>query len=197
MMTAEQAAPETSTVAILLAAGGGRRFDAGTHKLLAPLRGRPVVAWSLDAVAAAGFAHVVVVTGAVPIDELVPQGLVVVHHPGWAAGQAGSLHAGLRAARDLLGAERVVVGLADQPFVEAGCWCAVAASSSRPIAVATYAGVRGNPVRLDRQVWALLPTEGDAGARPLMRVRPDLVEEVPCIGSAADIDTTKDLERWT
>jgi transposase len=92
-----------------------------------------------------------------------------------------------------------LVGLADQPFVPASAWRAVATSESNaPIVVATYNGVRGpNPVRLHRSVWSHLPLDGDEGARPVMRLHPEWIDEVACLGSAADIDTLEDLGSWT
>lgn len=187
-------APPAGTIGVLLAAGGGTRFTRSTHKLLAPLGATTVFGHALAAALGAGFEQLVVVTGAVdlPFDG-VP--VVVRHHPGWAAGQATSMQAGLAAAREL-GAGAVVIGLGDQPFITSSAWRAVARSTA-PIAVATYDGARGNPVRLAAEIWPLLPTDGDAGARQAMTIHPELVEEVPCEGSAADIDTPEDLERWT
>jgi len=104
------------------------------------------------------------------------------------------VQAGLEVARRL-GATSVVIGLGDQPLVVADAWRAVAAATT-PIAVATYDGERGNPVKLDASVWSDLPTEGDHGARHLIRLRPELVSEVACAGSSADIDTQEDLDRW-
>jgi CTP:molybdopterin cytidylyltransferase MocA len=180
------------TVAILLAAGAGSRYTGGGHKLDATIRGRSVAVRALAAALDSGIGPLLVVTGAHRIS--VPAGATEVPNPDWAEGQITSLRRGIAAARDL-GATAVVVGLADQPFVTADAWRAVAASIS-PIAVATYDGRRGNPVRLHESVWDLLPESGDEGARALIRVRPDLVEQIPCAGSPADIDTEEDLRRW-
>jgi CTP:molybdopterin cytidylyltransferase MocA len=179
---------------VLLAAGSGSRFDGTEHKLLADLRGRTVIAWSLDAVLAAGFNEVIVVTGAVDLSDVLPSHVSVVHAPRWAEGQAFTIQAGIAAA-DAAGHDAVVVGLADQPFVPASAWRSVGASRGA-IVTATFDEQRRPPVKLERAVWTLLPTEGDAGARELMRLRPDLVSEVPCSGTAADIDTAEDLARW-
>ena len=189
------ATTSATTIAVVLAAGAGRRFTGPTHKLLAEVDGTSLARRAVDAALAAAIGPVVVVTGAIdPFPVGAPDGVTCVHHPGWADGQATSLQAGIRAATEL-GATAVVVGLADQPFVAPAAWRAVAASSA-PIAVATYAGRRRNPVRLAAEVWPLLPTTGDSGARTVMSLRPDLVEEVPCPGSPDDIDTWEDLASW-
>lgn len=177
---------------MLLCAGAGSRYEArdGTHKLLAPFRGRPLVSWAVDAVLRAGFAATYVVTGAADLSGLLRAPAVEVANPRWAAGQATSLACGVDAA-DRDGFDAVVVGLGDQPLVTAACWRAVA-SSGAPVAVATYSGRRRNPVRLARAVWAELPRSGDAGARVLMSERPDLVAEVACDGDPLDVDVVTD-----
>ena len=185
-----------TTVAIVLAAGAGSRFSGPTHKLLAPFRGRTVVERAVAAARDAAIGPVIVVSGAVDLPNLANPGsnVTVVHNPRWADGQATSLQVGLTQARTL-DATSVVVGLGDQPLVVADAWRSVARVSS-PIGVATYDGQRGNPVKLDESVWPDLPATGDFGARHLIRLRPELVSEVACAGSSADIDTQEDLDRW-
>jgi CTP:molybdopterin cytidylyltransferase MocA len=146
----------------------------------------------VESAIASGIPDVVVVVGADRVLPL-PPGVRVVVNPMFAAGQATSVQAALSAC---VGHDAVVIGLGDQPLVLPETWRALA-SSDAPIAVATYAGRRRNPVRLSRLVWPLLARTGDAGARVLMRTRPDLVTEVPCAGDSADIDTLEDLQKWS
>lgn len=166
--------------------------------MLAPFRGRSVVSWALEHALAAGLDQTWVVTGAVDLVAagVVPAGVKVLENPRWAEGQATSLQVAVAAActggTPDIGC--LVVGLGDQPLVAPEAWWVVASSSGRPIAVGSYLGHRRNPVRIDRECWALLPEEGDAGARVLMRQRPELVMEVACPSDPADIDTVEDLE---
>ena len=52
--------PLLQSVAIVVAAGSGERLGAGRPKAFVPLAGRPMAAWSLDAIAAAGIPRAVV-----------------------------------------------------------------------------------------------------------------------------------------
>jgi molybdenum cofactor cytidylyltransferase len=184
-----------TTAGILLAAGGGARFAGSQHKLLTPFRGRALASWALEALDEAGFDEVAVVTGGVDLGALVPAGATVVVNPDWETGQASSLQAAVRWAGGR-GHDAVVIGLADQPLIPASAWQAVGSASGEVVA-ATFDGARRPPVKLARTIWGLLPTEGDEGARVVMRARPDLVREVPCEGEPVDIDTMEDLTRWS
>lgn len=196
----------THTTAIVLAAGAGSRYRDVGHKLTAELpetsdRPRESVAARAIAVAIdAGIGPVIVVTGRLNAAELgldTHPDVHAVHNSAWGDGQMTSVRAGIDAAARA-GAECVVIGLADQPGIAPAAWrnVADAVTSSTPIAVATYTGKRANPVALRREAWKLLDSTGDEGARALMRLRPDLVVEVPCSGSPNDIDTVEDLAKW-
>ena len=186
------------TAAVVLAAGEGTRFGGATHKLLAPVRGRPLVRHTVSAAVDAGIGPVIVVTGAADLDEALAglPGVQRAVNPDVAAGLASSLQVGLAAA-DRLGVQAAVVAPGDQLGVPPSAWQAVARCTGAPIAVATFAGERRPPTRLARSVWPDLPRSGDEGARRLVRHRPDLVAEVPCDGTPHDIDTVEEYRRWT
>ena len=183
-------------VAALLAAGGGTRFAGPTHKLLAEVRGTPIVRLAYDAMVAAGIGDAVVVEGAVPLADVLPPGARIERNDRWAEGMATSLAVAVSVATSL-DAGALVVGLGDQPGVLPAAWRLVADAPDAPIVVATYRGARGNPVRLRRDVWPLLPATGDVGARKLAREQPSLVTAVACPGDPDDVDTVEDLDRWS
>jgi len=188
--------PRRTTLGVLLAAGAGSRFTGTHHKLLAPLKGAPVVSYAVSSMLSAGFEECIAVTGSVALTGLL-EGATEVHNPDWSTGQRSSVLAAINYA-EAQGFASIVVGLGDQPFIEADAWQAVA-NTDAPIAIATYEGVRGNPVKLSSSVWDLFrATEGDpdAGARALIHLHPELVREVACKGNSADIDTTEDLSKW-
>ncbi len=182
-----------TTLAAVLAAGDGSRF--GGPKLRAGLRGRPLVTWALEAALAAGLDETVVITGGEDLRDVVPAGVTILDNPHWADGQATSVQVAVHhaAAR---GHDAVVIGLGDSPMVPAEAWRAVAGVDA-PIVTAEFDGARRPPVRLAREVWPLLPTDGDEGARVLLQGRPDLVSAVPCAGDPRDVDTEGDLEQWS
>ncbi|MBU2075083.1 MAG: 2-C-methyl-D-erythritol 4-phosphate cytidylyltransferase, partial [Actinobacteria bacterium] len=63
--------PRPGVTVVVLGAGAGNRVGAGVNKVLLPLAGRPLLAWSLThALAIAGVDRVVVVTAPAEQDEV-------------------------------------------------------------------------------------------------------------------------------
>jgi CTP:molybdopterin cytidylyltransferase MocA len=190
-------ANHSTTLGVLLAAGSGTRFSGPQHKLLSHIDGQTIISRSLTAMTGSGLDGFIVVSGALEISQHISD-VEVVHNPDWKTGQRSSVITAMKFAR-AHGYDAIVVGLADQPFLTSQAWINVASSTSA-IAVATYNGTRGNPVRLHSSVWDTfedLEADPDAGARSLIHLHPELVREVACEGNSADIDTTEDLDTWT
>jgi len=189
--------PHSTALGVLLAAGSGTRFEGSQHKLLSQIDGKTILSHSLFSMTGSGLDGFIVISGALDLTGHIGD-VEEVHNPDWKTGQRSSVITAMKFARSH-GYDAIVVGLADQPFLTSEAWNNVA-SSTAPIAVATYNGTRGNPVRLHSSVWDTfedLEADPDAGARSLIHLHPELVREVACEGNSADIDTTEDLDTWT
>ena len=127
------------------------------------------------------------------------EGLKVVVNPAYEQGMASSLQAGLSALDPQIGATLIV--LADQPFVRPQTLDQLAREYRRtpaPIVIPSYKGVRGNPVLLDRSVFAeVMALEGDTGCRAIFgnHTERTVKLEVEDEGILLDIDNQEDYER--
>ena len=188
----------TPVAIAVLAAGRGQRAATSTPKPLLELRGRPLVGWALDAAMATDLRPVVLVVGhqGGAVQRLAPEGVLIARARRWRRGISRSLRAALDTVRDWAQVQAVCIGLADQPLVGAEAYERLAAAhrDGASLAVATYEGVRGNPVLLDRSLWPeARKLRGDVGARALIDGHP--VIEVDCTGTGdpQDVDTLEDL----
>lgn len=188
----------TQVASAVLAAGRGERVGGEFPKPLLELRGRPLVSWALAAATDSGLRPVLLVVGyeASAVTELATEGVIVVRAHRWKRGIARSLRAALSVVEPYAQVSAVCVGLADQPLIGSGAYERLAAAHGEgaALAVATYAGVRGNPVLMGRTLWSEANAlDGDVGARALMG-RHEVVE-VDCTGTGnpADVDTLDDL----
>jgi molybdenum cofactor cytidylyltransferase len=191
-------APDKSPVAILLAAGAGRRF--GGSKLLHPLDdGAAIAAHAARNLIEAGLPVTAVVRpGDFPLAELLEQeGCYVSFCPDADRGMGVSLAHGVTAARDAGG---WVVALADMPRIRPSTIARVAQvlAAGADIAAPAYQGDRGHPVGFGRRfLHELQAMTGDSGARALVQRNQALVRLIDCDdpGVLFDIDRRDDLAR--
>ena len=187
---------------LVLAAGASTRFvRPGVHKLLAALRGSPVIRWSVTRACKAGVGEVVVVAGAetAPIEAAVA-GLDVRVAQALDAtdGMSASLRRGVELVSDH--ADAVIVALGDQPTMRSDAYQRVVAvwrATGAPIVVPRYPSTTApsHPTLFDATVFAeLRALTGDVGARAVIARDPTRVA-VATIDWAAprDIDTIDDL----
>ena len=184
--------------ALLLAAGGSRRF--GAPKLLQELNGRPVVRWSAESLAGVAAETVVVVP---PDNEALRRALDglpvrIVVNPRAGDGMASSLACGVAAVSP--DSEAVLVALGDEPLLPRRCHERVIArfhEGGASVVGATFGGTRGHPVLFARGLFGdLRELTGDHGARVVADSEParlalvEMDEPYP-----VDVDTPADLAR--
>jgi molybdenum cofactor cytidylyltransferase len=179
--------------ALILAAGRSTRMG-GPNKLLAELRGKPLVRIVTEQVLASKASDVTVVTGHQAKEvERALQGLKVrfVHNPEFASGLASSVKAGIGVVPKEAGGALVCLG--DMPLIDARLLdrliAAFAPDNGVLIAVPVSGGSRGNPVLWSRRFFGeLMSLDGDIGARHLIAKHADAVAEVPVDGQGAFVD---------
>lgn len=193
--------------AVVLAAGAGARFGGG--KLLAPFRGRPLVAHSALTVAQATAEGLLAGgVGVLPPGNtrlawhLDMAGLMLVVNAQPASGLASSLQCGLRALEQAsltppAGAALIV--LADQPLLKTETIARLVEGwrqhgrSVRP-RYHLHPEEPGHPVLLDRELWPLVAgLTGDQGFGSIFQQRPELVTLVDLPGGNPDVDRPEDL----
>jgi molybdenum cofactor cytidylyltransferase len=190
-----------SVAAVVLAAGRSTRMG-GPNKLIAEVRGKPLVRIAAEQALASRAKPVIVVTGHQRERvEAALAGLPVrlVHNPDFANGLGTSLHAGIAAVP--ASADGAVICLGDMPQVDAALIdrliVAFDPEKGALVVVPAFDGQRGNPLLWSRRFFPdLLAIEGDVGARNVIARYREAVVEVPVNGEAAftDIDTPEALD---
>lgn len=201
--------PAERVAGVVLAAGAASRYRS--QKLLAPLRGKPLLQHAVDAACASTLDPVVVVLGADA--EAIAAGITtgrarIVRNPEHASGQASSLRAGVRAIADAsvsgggaVPVDALVVLLGDQPGVTAALLDAVVArqrETGAPAVRCVQDGRRSPPTLLHRDLWLEIEAlRGDVGAREILARRSDVADLSVdrALAQLDDIDTPGDLER--
>lgn len=189
--------PPRTIVAILLAAGAGKRF--GGEKLLHPLEDGVAIAAhaARNLLAATPDVIAVVRWGDFPLyDMLEQEGCQVTMFRDAARGMGASLAHGVGQAR---GAGGWVIALADMPRIAPDTIRRIIAALEEGalIAAPVCQGQRGHPVGFGAKLRdELLALDGDQGARAVMeRHRADLrLIECEDPGALYDIDRKSDLK---
>jgi CTP:molybdopterin cytidylyltransferase MocA/xanthine/CO dehydrogenase XdhC/CoxF family maturation factor len=191
---------------LVLAAGRGRRFGAGS-KLLADVDGRPVLRHVVEAALASRLDPVIVVLGAdadsglKALEGLEDPRLRVVFNPVWASGKASTFEVGLREVPHE--APGVVALLGDMPRVKTWLIDRVLSEFelSGEFCFPVYPGlagpVKGHPTAYPRELFGEVgQLVGDDTAMAAVRRHWSEAVKIPLddASTQADIDTAADLE---
>lgn len=201
----------TSAVAVILAAGAGRRVGGVAKALLRRADGTTLLEAVVTCARAAGVSGCIVVVGpphdAVTSAEAARLGVPVAHNPDAHLGMASSVATGfahLLAGEPATAPDAPTVGLlwpVDHARVQPGTVrTIVRACASDGACVPTYQARGGHPAGFGRTLWPALATCAGApqGARSVLhelaRIAPDHVVriEVDDAGVIADVDTPED-----
>jgi molybdenum cofactor cytidylyltransferase len=146
----------TKPAAVILAAGESRRM--GTPKVMLPFRGGTFLSVLADTLATscspvyAVFGH-----DAETLIPKAPASVVAIENPDYPEGMLTSLQAGLRAIPDL--PKRIVFTLVDHPALRSATLFELLQADEAPLVIPRYAGKRGHPVIMSREIAREILTE--------------------------------------
>jgi molybdenum cofactor cytidylyltransferase len=190
---------KSGVAAIVLAAGMSRRM--GVPKQLLRVGDKTILERTLENVRASNASEIVLVLGHAADEiqkRIATQDLKIVLNHGYEQGMGTSLRSGLmEVTADVKAA---IIVLADQPWISAGTLNRLIAchQERKPqIIIPTYRGFRGNPVLLDRSVFAEVQSlNGDVGCRAIFGDHTEGIVKlaVDDPGILLDIDSHEDLE---
>ncbi len=174
----------------------------GAHKLLLPLNGAPLLAWSIAA-ACASDAHPVILALGRSAEEvaaaLPPGRYTTIINPHYGEGMGVTLALAVRSLPpEVIG---TLILLGDQPFMSTRVIQRVLdASRTQPehVVMAEHAGQRGHPVYLPRRVFERVRAlKTDEGARAIIREEQGEIILVTIEEPYAqfDVDTLHDYQR--
>lgn len=183
--------------AVLLAAGSSSRFGE-EDKLMADLRGKPVIQHSLETVASMAFAELVAVVR--PIEQapvihrkLERRGYTILVNDRPEEGMSGSIVRAVRHVMPLRRCRGILICLGDMPDVpqtHLNRIC-LAAEDVRSVVASTDGFSSSPPAFIGRQHFTeLLNLRGDQGARALLAQGTQIEASM---GSLRDVDTPEDL----
>lgn len=191
-----------NAVAVVLAAGGSRRF--GSPKQLAVIEGATLLHRAVTAALSSRCDGVAVVLGAgagriEPVLEGMP--VRVIPNTGWEEGMASSIRTAVRAVmRWKPPAEAVLLMTCDQPLLSGMVLDSLLAAREREgtsLAACEYAGGPGVPALFARAHFPeLLDLRGDRGARAVLERHAGNLARVPWSDGEIDIDRPDDLEAF-
>jgi len=185
---------------VVLAAGQSSRIG-GTKQLL-EFRGSTLLGQVIANARRSLLDEIIVVLGHDALEirnKLDLEGVKVILNENYRQGQGSSLKAGM--AHVSSGSHAAMFLLGDQPLVDEGVIDTVIRAyekSSSPIVVPVFAGKRGNPVIIGRELFGELAAtaKGDAGARVLFNRHAGVIHRVEIDSRSIhmDVDTAEDYK---
>jgi molybdenum cofactor cytidylyltransferase len=182
-------------IAVVPAAGKGERF--GGNKLLARIKGEPLINWTLWSLLDGGVERIVVVTA--PSTDLSSVPLMkdprvrFVVNPDPSPGMLSSVQVGIAAAE---GGDPILILPGDMPFVASSTVTAVTVACIRhdQVVVPTFDQRRGHPIAVPAMARdVILSAPASATLKAALAAAPRLELPVGDLGILRDVDLPEDL----